>query len=46
LTGSEAPSHTTIRRIPRVSSRRVRVLLESREEMPHIAEIGVYNEPD
>ena len=46
LTGGETPTPTTIHRIPRVSSQRVRLLLESSEGMPHIAEIGVYDEPD
>ena len=34
---------TTIHRIPRVSSQRVRLLLEASKETPHIAEIGVYD---
>ena len=46
LTGGETPTPTTIHRIPRVSSQRIRLLLEGIEEMPHIAEIGVYDEPD
>jgi len=46
LTAGETPTHTTIRRIARVSSQKVRLLLESSMEMPHIAEIGVYDEPD
>jgi len=46
LTAGEIPAPTTIRRIPRVSSQRVRLLLESSKETPHIAEIGVYDEPD
>jgi alpha-L-fucosidase len=45
LTGGETPAPTTILRIPRVSSQRVRLLLEGSKEMPHIAEIGVYDEP-
>jgi alpha-L-fucosidase len=45
LTGGETPEPTTIHRIPRVSSQRVRLLLESSKEMPHIAEIGVCDEP-
>ena len=45
LTGGDTPAPTTIHRIPRVSSQRVRLLLESSKEMPHIAEIGVYDEP-
>jgi alpha-L-fucosidase len=44
LIAGETPAPTTIRRIPRVSSQRVRLLLESSKEMPHIAEIGVYDE--
>lgn len=46
LASGETPAPTAIHRIPRVSSQRVRLLLESSKEMPHIAEIGVYNEPD
>ncbi len=46
LTGGEAPAPTTLHRIPRVSSQRIRLLLESSQEQPHIAEIGVYDEPD
>jgi alpha-L-fucosidase len=42
----EVPAPTTIHRIPRVSSPKVRLLLESSQNMPHIAEIGIYNEPD
>src|SRR6201998_1082720 len=45
LTAGETPTHTTIRRIARVSSQKVRLLLESSKEMPHIAEIGVDEEP-
>ncbi len=46
LTAGETPTPTTIRRIARVSSQKVRLLLESSKETPHIAEIGVYDEPD
>ena len=46
LTGGNAPAPTTIHRTPRISSPKVRLLLESRQDMTHIAEIGVYNEPD
>ncbi len=45
LISGEKPAPTTMHRIPRVSSQRVRLLLESSKEMPHIAEIGVYDEP-
>ena len=45
LTGGEIPKPTTIHRIPRASSQKVRLLFESSQQMPHIAEIGVYDEP-
>jgi alpha-L-fucosidase len=45
LTGGETPKSATIHRIPRVSSQKVRLLLESSKRMPRIAEIGVYDEP-
>jgi alpha-L-fucosidase len=45
LTGGETPARTTILRIPRVSAQKVRLLLEGSKEMPHIAEIGLYDEP-
>lgn len=41
----ESPTPTTIRKIPRVSARKVRLLLEMGPDAPHIADIGVYNEP-
>ena len=44
LTGGETPTGATIHRIPRVSSQKVRLLVESSQQMPHIAEIGVYDE--
>ena len=46
LANAEKPTPATIHRIPRVSSHRVRLLVESSKDMPHIAEIGVYDEPD
>ena len=46
LVSGATPAPTAIHRIPRVSSQRVRLLIESSKEMPHIAEIGVYDEPD
>jgi alpha-L-fucosidase len=45
LTGGDTPTQTTIRRVPRVSAQKVRLLFESKQRMPHIAEIGVYDEP-
>jgi alpha-L-fucosidase len=46
LVDGETPEPTAIHRIPPVFSQKVRLLLEATEEMPHIAEIGIYNEPD
>jgi alpha-L-fucosidase len=40
--GSPAP--TTIHRIPRITARRVRLACEG-SHTPHIADIGVYDEP-
>lgn len=45
LTDGDTPTRTTIRRVPRVSAQKVRLLFESSQQMPHIAEIGVYDEP-
>jgi alpha-L-fucosidase len=41
--GSPAP--TSIHRIPRVTARRLRLAFESSHDAPHIADIGVYDEP-
>ncbi|HEY1580226.1 MAG TPA: alpha-L-fucosidase [Terracidiphilus sp.] len=46
LAVGENPTSATIHRIPRTSSQKVRLRLECRKPMPHIAEIGVYDEPD
>jgi alpha-L-fucosidase len=40
------PRATTILRIPRVSCQKVRLLLESSKDMPRVAEIGLYDEPN
>jgi alpha-L-fucosidase len=45
MTGRGTPTPTTILRISRVSSQRVRLLLDSSREMPHVAEIGLYDQP-
>ncbi len=45
LTGAETAMRTTIRRVLRVSTQKVRLLFESSQQMPHIAEIGLYDEP-
>jgi len=39
------PSPTTIRRVPRVTARKVRLRFECSQDTPHIADIGVYDEP-
>jgi alpha-L-fucosidase len=41
----ETPSSVTIQRIGRVSSARVRLAFEAAHDTPHIADIGVYDEP-
>ncbi len=40
------PAPTTIHRIPRVSAQRVRLTFESSHNSPHIADLGVYDEPE
>jgi len=45
LTGGDSPAPATILRIPRVSSQKIRLLLDASKDMPHIAEIGLYDEP-
>ena len=45
LTEGETPAGAAIHRIPRTSSQKVRLLFEGSQPAPHIAEIGVYNEP-
>jgi alpha-L-fucosidase len=40
------PAPTTIQRISPVTARRVRLAFECSADSPHIAEIGIYNEPN
>lgn len=40
------PAAVTILRVPRISARKVRLTVESSQDTPHIADFGVYNEPD
>jgi hypothetical protein len=44
MAAGNSPSSVNIHRIPRASAQRVRLLLEANREMPHISEIGLYNE--
>lgn len=39
------PTPTSIHRIPRVTAQRVRLAFEASHDTPHIADIGIYNEP-
>jgi alpha-L-fucosidase len=39
------PSPTAIHRIPRVTAQRVRLVFESSDDSPHIADFGIYDEP-
>jgi alpha-L-fucosidase len=45
LTSGESPAPTTIVRFPRVSAQKIRLWLEASRDMPHVAELGVYDEP-
>ena len=45
LVQGETPLPTAIHRIPRVTTQRIRLSFESSHHTPHIAEIGVYDEP-
>ncbi|HWA95425.1 MAG TPA: alpha-L-fucosidase [Terracidiphilus sp.] len=40
------PAPATILRIPRTSARKVRLQFEASADTPHIADIGIYNEPE
>ncbi|MFZ0759532.1 MAG: alpha-L-fucosidase [Candidatus Sulfotelmatobacter sp.] len=46
LAAGGVPSPVTIHSIARASARRVRLLFESSRNTPHLAEIGVYDEPE
>jgi alpha-L-fucosidase len=39
------PAAATIQRVARVTSSRVRLAFDASQDTPHVAEIGVYNEP-
>jgi alpha-L-fucosidase len=41
----QTPAPTTILRIPRVASQKVRLQFECGSDSPHIADFGIYNEP-
>jgi alpha-L-fucosidase len=45
LTEGGVPAATTIQRVPRVTSSQVRLMIEASHDGPHIAEIGLYDEP-
>ena len=45
LAAGETPAPTTIHRIPQVTARRVRLVFDASHDTPHIADIGIYNEP-
>lgn len=42
----ESPSPVTIHRIARTTAQTVRMVFDASEDTPHIADIGIYNEPD
>jgi alpha-L-fucosidase len=39
------PARVQIHQVPRISAQRIRLLIEARHDTPHVAEIGVYEEP-
>jgi alpha-L-fucosidase len=41
----EIPAPVTILRVPRTSAQRVRLVIEASHDTPHIADIGIYDEP-
>ena len=45
LVQGENPTPTVIHRVPRVTTQRIRLSFESSHDSPHVAEIGVYDEP-
>jgi hypothetical protein len=45
LVQGETPLPTVIHRIPPITTQRIRLSFESGHDTPHIAEIGVYDEP-
>lgn len=46
LAAGGVPAPVTIQAIARTSARRVRLVFESSRDTPHIAEIGIYDEPE
>ena len=45
LVEGNVPAAVTIHRIPRVTASQLRLVIEASADTPHIAEIGVYDEP-
>jgi alpha-L-fucosidase len=45
LAGGQVPARVQIHQVPRVLAQRIRLQLEARGDTPHLAEIGVYDEP-
>ncbi|MEO8620219.1 MAG: alpha-L-fucosidase [bacterium] len=45
LATGRVPSRVQIHQVARVTSQRVRLTLDARHDTPHVAEIGVYDEP-
>jgi alpha-L-fucosidase len=45
LVAGGSPTGVAIRAIPRVSARRVRLVVEGSRDEPHIADVGIYSEP-
>jgi alpha-L-fucosidase len=45
IVGGERPSPVQVHEVPRVKSDRLRLVIQADAETPHIADIGVYDEP-
>jgi alpha-L-fucosidase len=45
LASGTAPARVQIHQVTRVAAQRIRLVFEARRPMPHVAEIGVYDEP-
>jgi alpha-L-fucosidase len=45
LASGQVPARVQVHEVPRVVAQRVRLSLEARQDMPHLTEIGIYDEP-
>ena len=45
LASGQVPARVQIHEVSRVVAQRIRLSLEARQDSPHLAEIGIYDEP-